>query len=186
MIIGLSGYARSGKDTVANILVEEYGFTRIAFADKIRQLLLELDPPIADGHYLSELVLDYGWDIAKAQTKVRTLLQDTGIACRNVLGEDIWIHALWNDLQLYTKHYVISDVRFKNEAEFVKEAGGQLWRITRDSVDPINNHISESDLDTYEFTQTIENNGSLDDLKNLIKSFEISVDELQEYKDNVL
>ena len=39
MIIGLSGYARSGKDTVAETLVNEYGFKRVAFADKIKDLL---------------------------------------------------------------------------------------------------------------------------------------------------
>ena len=44
MIIGLTGYAQSGKDTVAKILVENYGFTRIAFADKIREFLYETNP----------------------------------------------------------------------------------------------------------------------------------------------
>ncbi len=44
MIIGLTGYAQSGKDTVANILVERYGFTRVAFADKIREFLYETNP----------------------------------------------------------------------------------------------------------------------------------------------
>jgi dephospho-CoA kinase len=39
MIIGLTGYAQSGKDTVANILVENYGYQRVAFADPIRALL---------------------------------------------------------------------------------------------------------------------------------------------------
>jgi hypothetical protein len=186
MIIGLSGYARSGKDTVAKILVEEYAFERIAFADKIRELLFEINPVLAEGQTLNELVTDYGWEIAKTQPKVRSLLQSVGVACRTVLGDDIWIHALWNELQLYDKHYVISDVRFKNEADFVREAGGQLWRINRASINPVNNHISESDLDDYTFTQTIDNDGSIDDLKALIKSFKISPEELQEYKDDVL
>ena len=46
MIIGLSGYARSGKDAVAQVLVSEFGFKRVAFADPIRDLLYEMDPKI--------------------------------------------------------------------------------------------------------------------------------------------
>ena len=42
VIIGLSGYAQSGKDTVANILVQHYGYKRVAFADKIRECLFAL------------------------------------------------------------------------------------------------------------------------------------------------
>ena len=40
MIIGLTGYAQAGKDSVANSLVQNYGYTRVAFADKIKELLL--------------------------------------------------------------------------------------------------------------------------------------------------
>jgi 50S ribosomal subunit-associated GTPase HflX len=47
MIIGLSGYAQVGKDTVANILVQHHGYKRVAFADKIRECLFALDPIIA-------------------------------------------------------------------------------------------------------------------------------------------
>ena len=50
MIIGLTGYARSGKDTVAKILVDNYGYKRIAFADKIRELLVEINPILENGH----------------------------------------------------------------------------------------------------------------------------------------
>jgi dephospho-CoA kinase len=57
MIIGLSGYSRSGKDEVAKILVEDYGFTRIAFADKIRELLYEMNP-IVDTHYHLKSLVD--------------------------------------------------------------------------------------------------------------------------------
>mgnify|MGYP006283771541 FL=1 len=43
MIIGLTGYAQSGKDTVASLLVEHYGYERVAFADKIRSFLYEMN-----------------------------------------------------------------------------------------------------------------------------------------------
>ena len=70
MIIGLTGYAQSGKDTVAKILIEQYGFTRVAFADKIRELLYEMDPPVPTGvgserHVvgLQNYVDIYDWDV---------------------------------------------------------------------------------------------------------------------------
>ena len=57
MIIGLSGYAQVGKDTVANILVEHYGYTRIGFADIIRKAAYILDPLITlDGMRLAHAV----------------------------------------------------------------------------------------------------------------------------------
>ena len=46
MIIGLSGYAQVGKDTVANYLVEKYGFVKVSFADPIREALYKLDPKV--------------------------------------------------------------------------------------------------------------------------------------------
>ena len=63
MIIGLSGYAQSGKDTVAEILVEEYGYTRVAFADIIKQAVYLLDPIVnVSGMRLRYFVDQIGWD----------------------------------------------------------------------------------------------------------------------------
>jgi dephospho-CoA kinase len=61
MIIGLTGYARTGKDTVASVLVKDFGFERIAFADPIRELLYELNPKV-NGIYLREMVEEHGWE----------------------------------------------------------------------------------------------------------------------------
>jgi dephospho-CoA kinase len=69
MIIGLSGYAQSGKDTVAKVLVEKYGYRRVAFADPIRDLLYGMDPLVPKGYgesvinyRLQDLVDSYGWE----------------------------------------------------------------------------------------------------------------------------
>ena len=48
MIVGLSGYARSGKDTIADYLVENHGFIKLSFATPMRQALYNLDPEITD------------------------------------------------------------------------------------------------------------------------------------------
>jgi len=85
MIIGLSGYAQSGKDTVAEVLVDNYGFTRVAFADKIREYLYEVNPLVQvvgfEPIYLREIVNSKGWEQAKKNPYVRKTLQDSGVVC---------------------------------------------------------------------------------------------------------
>ena len=59
MIIGLTGYAQSGKDTVAQVLVDNYGFNRVSFADPIRKLLYETNPMLKEGYKFMEDNYDY-------------------------------------------------------------------------------------------------------------------------------
>lgn len=178
MIIGLAGYAGAGKDTVGDILIQKYGYRRVAFADKIRSFLYDINPQIGS-LTLQTIVNESGWDIAKINPEVRRLLQDTGIAGRNLLGEDIWI---WESLGevVYSaantnadggtsgsieEKIVVTDVRFENEAKFIKDFGGQVWQVVREGVKPYNDHISEVDLIGYDFDKVITNNGSREDLE---------------------
>ena len=65
---------------------------------------------------------------------------------------------------------VISDVRFRNEAEEIKWRHGQVWRISRIERDgPINIHRSETDMDSWDFDQYISNNGTIEELSALVK-----------------
>ena len=91
MIVGLSGYARSGKDTVAKTLINQYGFERIAFADPIRDMLVFVNPILENGSRLNEELRDVGWDNLKLRSEVRRLLQELGMAGREIMGNDIWI-----------------------------------------------------------------------------------------------
>lgn len=168
MIIGLSGYARSGKDEVAKILVNEYQFKRIAFADAIRDCIYVLNPYIDNDLRVAELVDNYGWEVAKSKDEVRRLLQVFGTEVgRRLLGDNVWIDKVFK--QLYDlKDYVIPDVRFYNEMKSIRHAEGEVWRIDREGVVAINTHSSESALDGFEFDHIIENNGTLDDLKNQV------------------
>jgi len=89
MIIGLSGYARSGKDTIAEILIMNYGFKRLAFADNIRKAIIKLDPILSNGQRISGSVREIGWEPTKANTEVRRLLQVFGTEVgREMFGED--------------------------------------------------------------------------------------------------
>ena len=168
MIIGLSGYARSGKDEVAKILVEEYGYTRAAFADKIREFLYETNPQIG-GNRLQHLIDTYGWEVAKSQPEVRHLLQSIGVGARKLLGDDIWIYQVLKDLHPSDK-VVISDVRFKNEAECIESRGGELWRVKRTGVEAVNSHVSEHDMDGYPVDKILKNEGTLEDLRTLVRT----------------
>jgi len=174
MIIGLTGYAQSGKDTVASILVEQYGFTRVAFADKIRELLYELDPPfpMADGKVvgLQNLIDVYGWDSAKQNELVRSMLQNLGIGARKLFGESFWVHQAMVSIAFAHPNIVITDVRFLNEAEMLKVNNGQIWRVERPGINAVNSHVSESQMDDYKVDQTFLNNGSIEDLSASIKA----------------
>ena len=172
MIIGLTGYARSGKDTVAQILVDKFGFTRVAFADPIRDFCYQVNPIV--GHvanediYLKNVVDRDGWETAKQMEGVRRTLQNVGVAARDTFGDSFWIVKAFEKVK-DAERIVVTDVRFKNEADYIKSYEySQLWRIRRPGVEAINTHISESQMDGYKVDQIMVNRGTLEDLELLI------------------
>jgi hypothetical protein len=165
-IIGLSGYARTGKDTLADFLAQRHGFEKKSFADPMREALYALDPNIdVDGWRspLSSAVDAFGWDGLKAiSTEVRPLLQRFGTEVgRAMWGTDFWVDAAMRRVVGPT---IFADVRFPNEADAVRNAGGVVWRVQRSGVEPANGHASEHALDGYVFDAVIDNSGSLTDL----------------------
>lgn len=169
MIIGLSGYAQAGKDSVARVLVERHGYRRIAFADKLRDVALAVDPWIYDVDLrLSELVDFIGWDDAKTRhPEVRRVLQTLGVAVRDHIDPWAWVKAALNDVDV-DEDVVISDVRFRNEAEAITARGGLMVRVHRPDVGPVNAHPSEHDLDGWRFDYDIANDGTLDTLADVV------------------
>ncbi len=186
-IIGLSGYARSGKDEAAKVLVEEFGFVRVAFADKLREVLYALNPIIHimdwnqevdgkihhDAHpiHLQEIVDFVGWDGYKETpygTEIRRLLQRLGTeAGRQTMWDSIWVDAAFAGLDDDAK-VVVTDCRFVNEAQAVVERDGEVWRIVREGVGPANSHASETSLDDWKFDAVINNDGTLEQFKQKI------------------
>jgi len=143
-LIGITGYAQHGKDTTGNYLVEQYGFTRYAFADQLKSMALVLNPYVDDTYSrrLYTLVQSAGWDEAKENPEIRRFLQVLGTeAVRDHLGEDAWVNALQKRAQDdglwdrqgpgHKSQIVVTDVRFPNEAQFIKKHGGELWRVKR-------------------------------------------------------
>ncbi len=176
LLIGLSGYARSGKDTAAAALLAR-GWQRKAFGDKLREFLYALNPvvPTSDCGDFAELryiVDELGWEQAKTEPAVRALLQRCGTeAGRGVLGADVWVNAVLRDL---TGPTVVTDVRFWNEAQRIHAAGGLVIRLSRPGVGPARSsggevHASETALDDYPlFDASIINDGTPEDLYDKI------------------
>ena len=171
MIIGLTGYAQSGKDTVANILVEKYGYQRIAFADPIRTLLYETNPILKEGYRVQGLVDVYGWDKVKVDyPEARRLLQDLGLGARKLFGDMFWVQQALKDVDA-SGNYVITDVRFPNEANAIRlNKDAQIWRIKRIGINAVNAHVSESAMDGEKVDQIFVNSGTINDLKLLIST----------------
>lgn len=185
-IIGLSGYARAGKDETAKILVEDFGFTRVAFADKLRDMLYALNPIVSYGWqtkakdyplepvYVQNIIDRFGWDGYKGTlygNEIRRLLQRLGTeAGRKTLWDSIWIDAAFAGLDKDDK-IVVSDVRFPNEATAIEQRGGALWRIHRAGVNALNMHESEIALDNWDFEVHIMNHEDLEALRNNIHEY---------------
>lgn len=168
MIIGVAGYARSGKDTVADYLVEHKGFTKLSFAEPIREALYRLNPTILlmEGVYapLTRAVDHLGWDMLKdISPDVRPLMQRFGTeVVREMFGDDFWVKYAMQKAQEHEK-VVIADVRYPNEAAAIK-SHGLLWRVIREGVGPANDHASEHEVDNFSVDMLIENYGTLADL----------------------
>lgn len=179
-IIALSGYARSGKDSAARALIAQ-GWEHRAFADVLRAFLLAVDPLVPVSGWrrwlpwgprverLSALIARVGWggykEVPGAGDEVRALLQRLGTdAGRALLGEDVWVDATLNR-PVTGEGLVLTDCRFPNEAEAVRERGGAVVRVERPGVGPVNSHISETALDDYDgFAARLANDGTLADL----------------------
>lgn len=137
MIIGLTGLAGSGKSTAAEYLVRYHGFTRQGFAWPLKTMLRTLDPILGlydgnvdNGYRLSELGNLAETEIKARFPEYRRLLQVLGTDCIRAVDPDFWVKAAMKDLDP-GKNYVFDDVRFPNEAEAIKAAGGLLANIDR-------------------------------------------------------
>lgn len=184
-IIAPIGYARSGKDTFADIAVEEYGFTRFAFADKLRDCITALNPIVgdsrkyvaSDGHAsvalgavrLDEVLAEYGWDHYKESAygdEIRALLQRFGTEVgRDLINENIWV----DELDKHDGKIVVTDCRFWNEHDVIRDRNGILVRIYRPGNNPVNAHVSETVIDEMVPAYHINNDGTLDQFYDKIR-----------------
>lgn len=194
MIIGISGKAQSGKDTVCKMItytiwyynysqrlepfgIDHYnsnqyarwgtGWYHTSFANKLKQCL---DVILST----SSISLFEDNEFKKSNIDwlgitVRELLQKFGTAIRNEVCDDFWVKACLKDYEKWD-NWIISDVRFKSEAKGIKDLEGILLRVNREGAGA-GNHISEIDLDDYSFDYVINNDGDMEDLLLKVKAF---------------
>lgn len=158
MIIGLTGYAASGKSTVANYLVEKHGFERVSFAGPLKKMLRTLNPILSvtdneggDEYGLTRAgeIFELGWtenavkEDPEMGPEYRRLLQVLGTDCIRAVDPEFWVNAAMTPLVPGAK-YVFDDVRFPNEADVIKELNPDcLWNIVRPGTEAVNGHTSE-------------------------------------------
>jgi hypothetical protein len=193
MIIGISGYAGSGKDTAAAIIKRIDNTWEVRkFAHKLKvvaEILTGIPCEDLNRQDVKESNLPDMWDVwgykgrndgdavfpvytgepYRRSMTAREFLQKLGTdAIRNGLHEDAWVNALMSEYNSQCK-WIITDVRFPNEYDAICRAGGVMVRINRGS--PVNNHPSETALDRYEYQYVIDNNGSMAEFEEKVEYF---------------
>jgi dephospho-CoA kinase len=121
MLVGMVGKAGSGKDTVGDYLIKNYGFNKIALADPIKRLVKDIF--VLDDHTVYDRVAREQPLEKWPNWTVRKLLQYIGTELfRNNIDEAIWVKSLWYKIQEdRANNYIISDVRFENEQKYFKD-----------------------------------------------------------------
>lgn len=200
MIIGVCGLIGSGKDTIADYLVNIHEFRRDSFAATLKDAVAAVfgwDRDMLEGRTRSSREWREqpdAWWSQRLQCRVtpRWVLQHWGTdVCRNHFHDDIWIASLENKLRQSTDHTVISDCRFPNEIQAIRNQGGHVIRVTRGAepewyadcktvncgpdgtatwnsaknrLDRWQIHASETAWIGTKFDAVIDNNGTLDEL----------------------
>lgn len=152
-VIGVCGWATSGKDTCADFVEQHLdGVMRYSMATPVKDVAR---------HY-------YGWD-GKKDERGRQLLMDIGMAGRRY-DRNVWLREAERQRYVWQHKYnymVIPDIRFTNEADWVTQ-NGILIRVYRDGVQQID-HVSEKELDDYLTRFVIQNNGTKEELAEEVR-----------------
>lgn len=181
-IVLLSGWSRSGKDTVASLMIDELGFYRVAFADTLKQMCarrfdmslddfgIRKDRPLAeqckqypDAKTPRDILLAYAADLRMIDDKIFA----------NTVA--IQIKRLYED---GVRRFVVSDWRWPMEADVLRSMfpAGNFIRVRIERPDLLQTETSElfnsADrcLDTADMDVCIQNDGSLSDLRDNMKN----------------
>jgi hypothetical protein len=141
MLIGINGFKGAGKDTVGDILVKHYGFTKLSFAAKLKQSVAALfDIPLEDVDRYKNL--DASVVVMGKSMSFRVFLQRYGTEShREVFGDTFWVEQLL-PIPHWSKKYVITDARFENELRAVREYDGYNVQVVRPGIEG-DGHASE-------------------------------------------
>jgi hypothetical protein len=140
MIIGVTGFIGSGKDTIADYLCTFHGFKRLSFAASLKDAVASVfgwDRELLEGTTKSSREWreqkDEWWsERLNMNVTPRWVLQYWGTeVCRNNFHHDIWVASVENKLRQTKDNIVITDCRFSNEVLAIKRVGGITCRVER-------------------------------------------------------
>ncbi len=180
MVVSLIGKKRSGKDTIAEYLIKDYGFTRYAFADPIREAIKEIFLWSKEDVELRKEDIDPRWGISPRQAMQHLGTEWGQFAVpekypkfKNIIGRRLWVKRFihWYHEQKDCPNIVISDTRFSHEIEEIqnameiKDEKKVFIKIVRPSVEQvIDTHESEKHVDELYSDYQIMNSTSIDNL----------------------
>lgn len=167
LLIGLAGRARAGKTTAAKYLASTHNLQTYAFADPLREgltTILNLSPRDFDDEHKEQ-------PIAWLGRSARELMQSMGTEWgRNHVHPELWLLLAEQNLGFLKQTYaaasgfVISDLRFENEAAFVREKGGLVIHLIRESAPDVTPHISETGIAIHDNDVVVHNDESIEQM----------------------
>lgn len=173
-LIGLTGRAGCGKDTIASFLCEAHGFVQIALADPLRdglKAMLGVTDEQLHRRDLKEAPID--WIGRSPRELLQTLGTEWG---REHIAADLWLRVAVRRIDrikasppcLHVAGIVVSDIRFENEADWLRDLGGQVWHIKGQKRHQLDGqtatHSSEQHIPARAGEPRIYNFGTLDNL----------------------
>jgi len=163
-LIGVCGPASSGKDTLSNYIVTQYGGCKYAFADPLKEAAKILFNLTYDQlHSSKKEEIDERWNLSPRQ-----ILQRLGTeGCRDLFSDTIFITRMLQEFESYRHfpgYFVVSDVRFENERNAIRDNGGTVIHIYRKDIRSVNAHVTEQRLEPSAGEFVVTNNGSIDDM----------------------
>lgn len=159
MIIAFTGKKQTGKSTACAYLERENVFKRLNFKDalifELKQNFPELLLVLAEKY---EMTVDELFNIKPPE--VRTLMQNYGTNVRRVDVPNYWVDKwIFSQSLISNPNVTVDDLRFINEAEAVRFAGGIIVRIVRTDMNHTDTHVSETEMDSIVPDYTIVCNG---------------------------
>lgn len=211
LILGITAKKRSGKDVLADYIVEQFKFVKLSFAYKLKEVIKEYTGCVT--YRDEDREYDQIFSITKKQIRqmgeeldlygdqfydrfyeqmlphlvgvkasrfeyfmsYRKFAQILGTDVCRYLNDNIWIEQVDKQIKETSCNYVFSDVRFDNEAKYIRDNGGHVVHIVRPSLQMEDEHVSEQGVDPKLVSVQIKNDGTLEDLKDTFVQYYFDV-----------